>query len=123
MLLKPCALSAHFAVGGDPLTHAPQVDELISGLKSLGCASTTGEGQSLCVMSDSFDFNGNARALQVSGDLPSKVDVVKVSQSGCACACKTRSSGLFHTVKGMSILGLLIDDVEQAHMLKARAKQ
>lgn len=51
--------------------------ELIAGLKNLGCSSTTGEGQTLCLMSDSFNFLGNAAALQASGDLPA-VEVVKV---------------------------------------------
>lgn len=56
-----------------------QVAELIAGLENLGCSSTTGAGQTLCVLSDSFNNNGNAAALQASGDLPA-VDVVKVSQ-------------------------------------------
>lgn len=54
-----------------------QVAELIAGLEHLGCASTTGEGQTLCVMSNSFNVNGNAAGLQDLGDLP-EVDVVKV---------------------------------------------
>lgn len=57
-----------------------QVAELIAGLEDLGCSRTTGEGQTLCVMSDSFNSNGGAAALQASGDLPA-VKVVKVRLS------------------------------------------
>lgn len=55
-----------------------QVQELITGLQNLGCSNTTGEGQTLCIMSDSFDRSGSATRLQASGDLPENVDVVKV---------------------------------------------
>eukprot|EP00904_Undaria_pinnatifida_P008988 jgi/Undpi1/5219/HiC_scaffold_2.g00501.m1 len=55
---------------------AHQVQELIDGLQELGCLRTKGEDQTLCVLSDSFDNNGGAAALQQSGDLP-PVDVVK----------------------------------------------
>eukprot|EP00903_Cladosiphon_okamuranus_P022369 g20573.t1 len=60
---------------------AHQVAELIAGLENLECSRTTGEGQTLCVMSDSFNNNGNADALQASGDLPA-VEVVKDLPSG-----------------------------------------
>ena len=60
--------------------HYPfQVDELIQGLGELGCLRTTGEDQTLCVLSDSFNHLGGAAGLQMSGDLPD-VDVVKVRQ-------------------------------------------
>ena len=36
-----------------------------------------GEDQTVCVMSDSFDFYGLAASLQASGDLP-QVEIVKV---------------------------------------------
>lgn len=55
-----------------------KVAELIAGLRDLGCKRTTGEDQTVCVMSDSFNALGNAEALQASGDLP-LVEVVKVS--------------------------------------------
>jgi len=61
-----------------PLVLATKVAELIDGLKGLGCQRTTGEDQTVCVMSDSFNALGNAEALQASGDLP-LVEVVKVS--------------------------------------------
>ena len=51
--------------------------ELIAGLADLGCQRTTGEDQTVCVMSNSFNALGNAEALQASGDLP-HVEVVKV---------------------------------------------
>lgn len=51
---------------------------LIAGLEELGCSNTLGDGQTLCVMSDSFDANGYVEGLQASGDLPD-VDVVLVS--------------------------------------------
>lgn len=54
-----------------------QVDELIKALADLGCARTTGEDQTICVVSDSFNNNGGAAGLQARGDLP-PVDVVKV---------------------------------------------
>jgi len=54
-----------------------QVAELIAGLDELGCTRTTGEDQTVCVMSDSFDHLGIAEDLQASGDLP-QVEVVKV---------------------------------------------
>lgn len=54
-----------------------QVDELIQGLEDLSCLRTTGEDQTICVMSDSFNNLGLAADLQASGDLPA-VDVVKV---------------------------------------------
>ncbi len=54
-----------------------QVAELITGLQELGCARTTGEDQTVCVMSDSFNHLGLAEDLQASGDLP-LVEVVKV---------------------------------------------
>lgn len=53
------------------------MDVLIAGLEEMGCANTQGEGQTLCVMSDSFDAQGNAADLQASGDLPD-VYVVEV---------------------------------------------
>ncbi|CAN0306148.1 unnamed protein product [Scytosiphon promiscuus] len=55
---------------------AHQVAELIAGLQDLGCSRTTGEDQTVCVISDSFDRLGNAATLQASGDLP-PVEVVK----------------------------------------------
>ncbi|CAM9640288.1 unnamed protein product [Scytosiphon promiscuus] len=55
---------------------AHEVAELIAGLQDLGCTRTTGEDQTVCVISDSFDYLGNAAALQASGDLP-QVEVVK----------------------------------------------
>ncbi|CAN0148641.1 unnamed protein product, partial [Scytosiphon promiscuus] len=55
---------------------AHQVPELIAGLEELGCSSTKGEGQTLCVMSDSFNSLGNAAGLQASGDLP-PVDIIR----------------------------------------------
>lgn len=54
-----------------------QVDKLIAGLEALGCENTQGEGQILCVMSDSFNALGDAEDLQASGDLP-EVDVILV---------------------------------------------
>lgn len=54
-----------------------KVAELIDGLKDLGCKRTTGEDQTVCVMSDSFNALGKAEALQAAGDLP-HVEVVKV---------------------------------------------
>ncbi len=54
-----------------------KVAELIDGLKNLGCKRATGEDQTVCVMSDSFNALGNAEDLQASGDLP-HVEVVKV---------------------------------------------
>lgn len=56
---------------------ASKVAELIAGLQELGCTRTTGEDQTVCVLSDSFDDLGNAADLEASGDLP-PVDVVKV---------------------------------------------
>lgn len=50
---------------------------MIAGLQELGCANTMGDGQTLCIMSDSFNGLGNAPRLQESGDLP-EVEVVKV---------------------------------------------
>lgn len=64
-------------VCGDPRTHVLQVSELMVGLEELGCTRTTGEGQTLCVMSDSFNRLGTAADLVDSGDLPT-VGVVKV---------------------------------------------
>lgn len=57
--------------------HMFQVDELIQGLGDLGCLRTSGEDQTICVMSDSFNNRGGAAGLQASGDLPD-VDIVKV---------------------------------------------
>ena len=54
-----------------------KVAELIAGLEGLGCTRTTGEDQTVCVMSDSFNTLGGAEDLQASGDLP-EVEVVKV---------------------------------------------
>lgn len=54
-----------------------QVAELIAGLQELGCTRTTGEDQTICILSDSFDYWGNAAVLQELGDLP-QVEVVKV---------------------------------------------
>lgn len=62
---------------GWPLPHT-QVAELIAGLEALGCERTRGEGQTLCVMSDSYNANGGVPALEASGDLPPLVDIVKV---------------------------------------------
>lgn len=61
-----------------PTSPVRQVAELISGLQALGCQNTKGEGQILCVISDSFNFLGNAEELQESGELPSDVDVIRV---------------------------------------------
>ncbi|CAN0351045.1 unnamed protein product [Ascophyllum nodosum] len=47
-----------------------RVAALIRGLEKLGCQRTTGENQTLCIMSDSFNFLGNQPSLQESGDLP-----------------------------------------------------
>eukprot|EP00752_Nemacystus_decipiens_P009696 g8660.t1 len=55
---------------------AHQVAELVAGLADLGCTRTMGEDQIVCVMSDSFNDNGNAATLQALGDLPD-VEVVK----------------------------------------------
>eukprot|EP00752_Nemacystus_decipiens_P009695 g8659.t1 len=55
---------------------AHQVAELVTGLADLGCTRTMGEDQIVCVMSDSFNNNGNAATLQTQGDLPD-VEVVK----------------------------------------------
>ncbi len=55
-----------------------QVAELIAGLEGLGCTRTTGEDQTVCVMSDSFDTTGRPASLQAAGILP-PVDIVKVS--------------------------------------------
>lgn len=54
-----------------------QVDELIKGLEDLSCGRTSGEDQTICVMSDSFNNHGGAAVLEALGDLPD-VDVVKV---------------------------------------------
>ena len=54
---------------------------MIKGLEDLGCARATGEDQTICVLSDSFNNNGGAAGLQASGDLP-LVGVVKVPR-GC----------------------------------------
>ena len=43
---------------------------LIAGLEELGCQRTTGEDQTLCILSDSFNILGGQSALQDSGDLP-----------------------------------------------------
>ena len=48
----------------------PKVDLLIAGLEELGCQRTTGEDQTLCIMSDSFNLLGGQSGLQESGDLP-----------------------------------------------------
>lgn len=50
----------------------------MAGLEARGCQNTRGDGQTLCVMSDSYDFLGGAADLQASGDLPPVVEVVKV---------------------------------------------
>lgn len=63
-------------MGGDPRVIV-QVAELIAGLENLGCSSTTGEGQTVCVISDSFNFTGGASDLMASGDLP-EVEVIRV---------------------------------------------
>ena len=47
-----------------------KVDALIAGLEELRCERTTGEDQTLCLMSDSFNFHGDQAGLQESGDLP-----------------------------------------------------
>ncbi|CAN0182350.1 unnamed protein product [Ectocarpus sp. 4 AP-2014] len=60
---------------------AHQVAELIDGLKNLGCTRTTGEDQKLCVMSDSFNYLGDAATLKDLGDLP-EVEVVKEIPEG-----------------------------------------
>ncbi len=64
-------------VGNIPTMNVRKVAELINGLQDLGCTRTTGEDQTVCVMSDSFNALGNAEDLQASGDLP-HVQVVKV---------------------------------------------
>ena len=58
------------------------MDELIQGLEDLGRLRTTGEDQTICVLSDSFSNTGGADALEASGDLP-PVDVVKVIHYRC----------------------------------------
>ncbi|CAN0287420.1 unnamed protein product, partial [Ectocarpus fasciculatus] len=55
---------------------AHQVAELIDGLENLGCTRTAGEDQKLCIMSDSFNYLGDAATLKDLGDLP-EVEVVK----------------------------------------------
>ncbi|CAN0154147.1 unnamed protein product, partial [Ectocarpus sp. 6 AP-2014] len=60
---------------------AHQVAELIDGLKNLGCTRTTGEDQKLCVLSDSFNYFGDAATLKDLGDLP-EVEVVKEIPEG-----------------------------------------
>ncbi|CAN0417481.1 unnamed protein product [Pylaiella littoralis] len=60
---------------------AHQVAELIAGLSDIGCTRTTGEDQTVCVVSNSFDANGAAASLQASGDLP-VVEVVKDIPAG-----------------------------------------
>ncbi|CAM9844326.1 unnamed protein product [Ascophyllum nodosum] len=50
--------------------NAHGVDLLIAGLEELGCERTTGEDQTLCILSDSFNLLGGQFALQESGDLP-----------------------------------------------------
>ncbi len=62
---------------------ARQVAELIAGLKDLGCERATGEDQTICVMSDSFDVHGSASDLKDSGDLPD-VEIVKVKYEASA---------------------------------------
>ena len=56
-----------------------EVDELIAGLEKLGCSNIRGEGQTLCVMSDSLNLLGNRADLELSGDLPD-VEVIKVGR-------------------------------------------
>ena len=58
-----------------------KVDVLIAGLEELGCQRTTGEDQTLCIMSDSFNQLGDKESLQESGDLPSDefLTIVEVS--------------------------------------------
>lgn len=74
-----------------------QVAELITGLGNLGCSSTAGEGQTLCVLSDSFNVLGNAAGLQASGDLP-EVDVVKVRPA----RVRTTHSFSLNAVRGVA---------------------
>lgn len=66
----------------------------MTGLEALGCANTKGEGQTVCVLSDSFDANGFVAGLQASGDLPI-VDNILVGSSG----------GAFRTEKATSVSG------------------
>lgn len=68
---------------------------------SLGCQRTTGEDQTICVMSDSFNDTGNAEALTASGDLP-HVEVVKVSCRGTHLRVKIRQ------YESLLVLGLRI---------------
>lgn len=58
-----------------------KVPALVSGLEELGCQRTTGESQTLCIMSDSFNTLGGMLDLQESGDLPPDefLTVVEVS--------------------------------------------
>lgn len=54
----------------------------MAGLQDLGCTRMTGEDQTVCVISDSFDQLGYAESLRASGDLP-EVIVVKVRCMYC----------------------------------------
>lgn len=58
----------------------PQVAELIAGLQDIGCTRTTGEDQTVCVISNSFNAEGTAPSLQASGDLPA-VEILKVRRT------------------------------------------
>lgn len=57
-----------------------QVAELIAGLEGIGCTRTTGEDQTVCVISNGFDSGGAASGLQASGDLP-EVEIIKVRRT------------------------------------------
>lgn len=80
---------------------ALQVAELIAGLSDIGCTRTTGEDQTVCVVSNSFDANGAAASLQASGDLP-VVEVVKVRRTTSGFPCCRRAE--------MMSTGFSIDD-------------
>ncbi|CAM9139321.1 unnamed protein product [Discosporangium mesarthrocarpum] len=56
---------------------AHQVTEAIAALESMGCMNTMGEGQTLCIMSDSMNANGKMASLQAAGDLPPVIDIVQ----------------------------------------------
>ena len=73
-----------------------QVPELIAGLKNLGCSRTTGEDQTVCVMSDSFDARYYASDLRDSGDLP-EVENLKVRDCPAAC-CAAANTALGNIV-------------------------
>lgn len=98
----------------------PQVAELIAGLQEIGCTRTTGEDQTVCVISNSFNADGTASSLQASGDLP-PVEVLKVREKKgnpvAFAAClyhrlpvidgrRDRKTTHFHAEKHLLVFGL-----------------